>query len=234
MHDNNGHRRRVKDRFRAEGLDSFDPVHALELLLFYAVPRRDTKPIARRLLDKYGSFYKVLEASYESLVQVEGVGHNTAIFLKLMNDTSRYYLSSRDNTELVLTDLNDYGTFLMNRFVGVSKEELYILCLDAKGKLLKCIKLASGTVITLDISPRTVVEAALSVNATSVILGHNHPGGFAFPSEADVFVTDKIFYALAAVDIELVDHIIVGDDDFVSMRQSGKLFVKQSGKLSMM
>ena len=212
----------MKARFRAEGLDSFDQSHVLELLLFYSIPQRDTKPIARRLLDKFGSFDNVLEARYEALLEVEGVGPNTALFLKLINDTGRYYLNCRDNSGMIFKDLNECGNYLVNRFVGIRNEEVHLLCMDAKGRLLACEKIASGTVASVGVLPKVIVETALSVRAASVILAHNHPGGYALPSDSDVVATRNIATILAVVDVYLVDHIIVGDGDFVSLVQSGK------------
>lgn len=224
-----GHRQRVKDRFRKEGLDSFNEVHALELLLFYAIPRRDTKPIARRLLDKFGSLSQVMEATLESLQQVEGVGSNTALYIKLLHETGRYYLTNRDRSPHIFNDLNDCGNYLIHFFHGKRDESAWVLCLDAKRKLLTCQKICEGGLDAVSISPRRVIEIALSVNATSVVLAHNHPSGVASPSEADVIVTHRIARGMNAVGIILADHIIVADNDYVSLFQSG-YFDPQEGR----
>lgn len=216
-----GHRQRVKDRFRSEGLDSFNEVHALELLLFYAIPRKDTKPIARRLLDRFGSLAKVLEATPEALQQVEGVGRNTATYIKLLHETGRYYLISRDETPTVLSDLNACGEYLVKFFHGKREEAAWVLCLDAKCKLLCCQKISEGGLDAVSVSPRRVIEVALSVNAASVILAHNHPSGLATPSPADEAVTYRVARGMDAVGIILADHIVVSENDFISMCQSG-------------
>lgn len=216
-----GHRQRVKERFRKEGLDNFDEVHALELLLFYAIPRKDTKPIARQLLDKFGSLAKVLEATPAALQQVEGVGQNTATYIKLLHETVRYYLVSRDETPTIFTDLNVCGDYLIKFFHGKREESAWVLCLDGKCKLLACQKISEGGADAVSVSTRSVVEVALSVNATSVILAHNHPGGFAKPSPADTAVTYRIAKGLDAVGVILADHIVVADNDYTSMAQSG-------------
>lgn len=216
-----GHRQRVKNRFRNEGLDHFDEVHALELFLFYAIPRKDTKPLARRLLNHFGSLVKVMEATPAALQQVEGVGVNTATYIKLLHEMVRYYLVNRDEKPTVLNDLNDCGNYLINFFHGKREESAWVLCLDGKKKLLACQKVSQGGVDSVAVSPRSVVEVALSVNAASVVLAHNHPSGFAVPSNVDVAVTYRIARGLDAVGVILADHIVVAENDFISMQQSG-------------
>lgn len=215
-----GHRKRVKDRFRKEGLDNFDEVHALELLLFYCVPRKDTKPIARRLIDRFGSYDKVLEATPEALKKVEGVGEGIATYLNLLRDSMRYYLVSRDEEPTILDDPDKYTKYLANMFQGKREEEAWVLCLDGKGKLLNKQKVSEGGADSASVSVRSVVELALTVNASSVILAHNHPNGLALPSAADVIVTDQIYASLAALGIKLADHVIVGEYESTSMVQS--------------
>lgn len=212
-----GHRQRVKERFNAEGLDAFDEVHALELLLFYPIARRDTKPIARALLDRFGSIHKVLEATPAALQKVPGVGKGTATYIKVLNDLIRYYESSKDNKPVILNTLEDCAAYLKALFAGKRDEAFWVLCLDAKLKLLSCRKLAEGGADSVGVSLRSVVEAALEVNASSVILAHNHPGNYATPSDADYAVTARIFKALKSMDIALVDHMIFSDDDYISM-----------------
>ena len=216
-----GHRKRVKERFRKEGLDNFDEVHALELLLFYCIPRKDTKPIARELLDHFGSFSKVLEASPESLRQVDGVGEGAATYLTLLNHAMRYYQVSREQAPSIFNDLNDCGKYLANFFQGKRAEEVWMMCLDGKKKMLCCQRISEGGMDSVSISTRKVVEIALAVNAASVVIAHNHPNGLALPSTSDVLVTKQLRQNLEALGIELADHMIVGENDYTSMRQSG-------------
>lgn len=221
MRTDKGHRQRVKDRFRKEGLDGFEESHALELLLFYAIPRRDTKPIARRLLDKFGSLATVMEAPLEALQKVEGVGPGAATFLKLIHETGGYYLKNRDQDVCILNDLNKCGDYLVKFFHGKRTESVWVLCMDAKCKLLACQQVAEGGVDSVSISPRSVMEVALNVNASSVILAHNHPGGFARPSDADIMTTKYLGKVLATMGLLLVDHFVVAEGDYISMTQSG-------------
>lgn len=220
MHTDQGHRQRLKDRFRKEGLDSFDEVHALELLLFYAVPRIDTKPLARTLLDRFGSLALVLEATEAELKTVPGVGENVATYLRLITAAGRYYQMCRSERPVILDCTEKYGTYLSDMFYGRRNEAVYLLCLDAKAKVLCCRKVGEGDVNSVNVPVRNVVEIALSTNATMAILAHNHPSGLAIPSGEDVATTERIAQALGAMDVVLADHVIVSDNEFISMVQS--------------
>lgn len=225
-----GHRQRVKARFLKEGMENFDETHALELLLFYAIPRIDTKPIARRLLDTFGSFADVLDADIESLQKVKGVGPSVAAYLRTIHEAERYYQISRGKKRTRLDDLNMCGEYLVNYFHGITRETVYLLCLDSQCGVLCCREVGSGDVVSANLSTRDVVEVALSAGAASVVLAHNHPGGYSEPSEQDLIVTKRICATLASVGVIMVDHIIVADGDFVSMVQSGH-FVPQDYRL---
>ena len=216
-----GHRDRLRQRFLKEGLDGFHEINALELLLFYCVPRKDTNDLAHRLLDRFGSYSNVLNAPYEDLKKVQGVSDYVATYLRLQGDAVRYYLTNRKIDGTVVKTTADYGELLSAYFSGRSNEMVYLLCLDAKCKVICCREITEGSVNTAGISIRKVVDAALSSNATSVILAHNHPGGVAVPSGEDIHTTFQIYEALRAVDVILLDHVVVSDDDFTSMADSG-------------
>lgn len=216
------HRKRMRDRFRKEGLDHFDERHVLELLLCFAIPRIDTAPAARALLDRFGSFSQVLEAPVEELEKVEGIGEHASTLITLVNAIGRYYLIDRTkNQSGVLTTTGECGRYLSNFFYGRRNETVYILCLDAKCKVLGCREVGEGSVNSANVPIRRVVEMALAMNATTVVLGHNHPSGLALPSNEDVLTTRRLAAALSTVDITLADHIVVADGDFVSMAESG-------------
>ena len=221
MRSNLGHRQRVKQRFRDEGLDHFEESHALELLLFYAVPRRDTKPLARRLLDTFGSFSKVLEADKQALCRVDGVGESVATYIKLLHASSRYYQTNHGERPERFTTTAECGNFLVDHFHGFSNERVYLMCLNANSELICIREIAQGTVTSADVSTRKVVEAAVNAGAVSVVLSHNHPGGMDRYSDEDVLVTRRLGKALAALEIVLVDHIIVANNKFVSLAALG-------------
>ena len=219
-----GHRERLKARFLETGLDSFTDVQALELLLFYAIPQKDTNPIAHALLDRFGSLSQVLDAPLEALKKVPGISDHSASLLRLVTELARFYqVDSAQRTE-VLTSLDACGRYLVPRFFGRKVEMVFLLCLDAKCKVLCCREIGEGSVNAASISVRKVVEAALSANATTVVLAHNHPSGVALPSADDVQTTRRIAAALSAVEVKLIDHIVVAEGDFISMAQSGYRF----------
>ena len=216
-----GHRKRLKERFLREGLQNFGDAQVLELLLFFALPRQDTSPIAHALLQRFGSLSAVMDARAEDLLEVGGIGESAVVLLKLAPGLlGRYLESSRDPGAILLTT-HQCGEYLLSHFFGARDEMIYLLCLDAKCKVLACRKLHQGSVNTAAVSVRKVVEAAISANATSVVLAHNHTSGLALPSEADKETTRALFYALKAVDVLLADHIVVAGDDFVSLADDG-------------
>ena len=216
-----GHRERLKQRFLEEGLDNFTDIQVLELLLFYAIPVKDTNPIAHALLDHFGSLSQVLEADVEELKKIPGIKDHAATLLALVIDLCRYYQVNCAQQTEILTTLDACGKYLVPRFFGRTKETIFLLCLDAKCKVLCCKEIGEGSVNSASISVRKVVETALAANATTVILAHNHPSGIAVPSREDVLTTRQLAMALGAMDMILVDHIVAADDDFVSMVQSG-------------
>ena len=214
------HRQRVKKRFRSEGLEHFEELHALELLLFYALPREDTNPIAHDLLNRFGSLRNVLEAPVEQLMTVNKIGEHAAILLTLVKGIAQKYVIS-DVDLKALNTTAECGDYLVGRFIGRRDETVMLLCLDAKRAPLCCRVVSEGSVNAAEISTRKVVEAALAANATSVILAHNHPSGIAVPSMQDIVTTRRMGAALSAVDITLEDHIVVAGRDYVSLVQSG-------------
>lgn len=218
IHD--GHRERLRERFRREGLDNFDELYVLELLLFYCIPRVDTNPLAHRLLDHFGSLTGVLDASPQELEKVAGVSQNTSTFLSLITQVGRYYQVKRSEPGEILRTIEQCGNYLVPYFFGRENETVFMLCLDAKCKVLCCKKVGEGSVNSANIPIRRVVELALGANATTVVLAHNHPSGLAIPSADDVQTTHRVAAALEAVEITLADHIVVSRDDFVSIVQS--------------
>jgi len=221
IHD--GHRQKMRQRFMTGGLDGFADHEVLELLLFYAIPRRDTNPTAHRLLARYGSLSGVLEAPAEDLANVEGMGPGAAVFLKLVTGVFQRARLSGNGREIILNSTEKAGAYLIERFAGERDEVIYQLCLDRKGKLLTCKRLDEGGADHADLNVRKLMENALLSGASAVILAHNHPSGIALPSPQDYAATQQIQAALKTIGVPLADHIIVADDDFVSMADSGIL-----------
>lgn len=221
IHD--GHREKMRQRFLTTGLEGFADHEALELLLYYALPRRDTNPIAHALLERFGSLERVLSAPAEELQQVEGIGPSAAALLRLAPQLTRKAKMSAAAAERVLDTSERIGTYFVDLFTAQSTEVMYQLCLDAKGKMLSCHKLGEGDISSVGLNLRRVVENALRSGAVLVALAHNHPSGLPFPSPEDRAATERAKEALDTVGVRLADHIIVADDDFISMRQSGML-----------
>ena len=219
-----GHRQRLRQRMLQEGMDGFSEIQALELILFNCIPRRDTNPIAHALLEQFGSFAQVLEAPVEELQKVPGMGEGSAAYLHMLHEAGRYYQISKGKQTLVLGTLDQCGEYLVPYFHGRTVETVFLLCMDAKCKVLCCRQLGEGGINSTGVSLRKLVETALRVGASSVVLAHNHPSGLAIPSEEDIATTRRAAAALQAVEIQLADHVIVAEDDYVSLRQSGLQF----------
>ena len=219
LHD--GHRKRLKAQFLAHGEDFHDH-QLLELLLCYAIPQGDVNELAHMLLGQFGSLAGVLDALPESLQQVPGVGEHTAVLLKLVPKLAGRYFEDRASLGTILDSTRAARNFLMPYYrQGGRNEMVYLVCMDAKYKVLGCRKLGEGSVNAADITPRRVVEAALACNATCAILSHNHISGLALPSQADLATTRRLWDVLRNVGVELLDHLIFADDDMVSLKDSG-------------
>ena len=206
-----GHRERLKERFLTEGLDNFTDTQALELLLFYAIPQKDTNPIAHELLAHFGSLSRVLEAPVEELKKVPGISDHSATLLSLVTALSRYYQVDCSQRVEMLTTLDACGAYLVPYFFGRTRETVFLLCMDAKCKVICCREVGEGSVNSASISVRSIVEVALNTRATTVVLAHNHPSGVAVPSVEDVQTTRRIAAALQAVEVHLADHIVVSE-----------------------
>ena len=220
IHD--GHREKMRRRFQETGLEGFADHEALELLLYYAIPRRDTNELAHRLLTHYGSLSALLQAPIEDLRRVEGVGESAAVLLKLV--PAFVYKAQRSaGQETVLNSTEKAGRYLLSCFAGERNEVIYQLCLDRKGKLLARKRLSEGGSAAAELNIRRLVENALLSSASAVILSHNHPSGIALPSREDYATTQQAQDALRTIGVELLDHIIVAEDDYVSLADSGIL-----------
>ena len=221
IHD--GHREKMRQRFLKSGLESFADHEALELLLYYATPRRDTNPIAHALMERYGSLSAVLSAPPEDLKNVEGIGDSGAVLLRLVAQLCQKARLADAERETVLSSVDRVGAYLLDRLSGERNEVIYQLCLDRKGRLLACKRLGEGGVASADLDIRRLMENALITNASTVVLAHNHPSGIALPSQEDYASTERARRALETIGVQLTDHIIVADGDFVSMADSGYL-----------
>ena len=221
--DHKGHRRRTMDCFLAQGLDGVPAHSVLELLLFFAIPRWNTNTMSHRLIERFGSLSGVMDAPFEELLKVNGIGYQSAVLIKLVVALGRLYLEDKQSVGVVFNTPAEIGAYMKPKFVGRTRETVFLLCFDKKNKLLKCELISEGTLDYAPIMIRRIVESVVQVGAASVVMVHNHPQGFALPSTDDVNATRYIQEALDLLSIRLTDHIIVARDDFVSMAESGIL-----------
>lgn len=221
MHE--GHRQRLKNRFLKEGIDSFEPHEILELLLFYAIPRSDTNPIAHRLMDEFGSLSRVLEADPSDLAKVEGINQHSALLLHMVPSLFRVYNQDKWSQRAVLATSRRAGEFARSLFGGRVRETLIVISLNKSRQVLNWKVVNEGELSETLLSQRVVVEEALQQKACGIILAHNHPSGTLRPSYEDQIATKDIQKTLSAMHIELVDHIIVAGEKYVSMGDIGML-----------
>ena len=231
MADNNtapdylGHRQRLRERFLLGGGRDMADYELLELLLTYALPRRDVKPMAKALVRRFGSFAGALNASCEELSEIPGIKDSACTLFKIIvaavERCSWQNLHEADLPILLTTDgLVDY----CRAAIAFSEvEELHIIYLNSKLKVICQELMQKGTINTVAIHPREIIKSALIHKAGSIILVHNHPSGDVTPSKADVKVTQQVKEACASVSIRLLDHIIISQSDFYSFDQHGLL-----------
>ena len=216
-----GHRDRIRQEFLHHGFDVNTPPHkVLEILLFYCVQRADTNPIAHELIAKYGSVAAVLDAPVEELAAFKGLSERSAVLLKLIMPIARRYLYDKSEEKPTFLNLNQIGEYAFAHYLGEQNEKVAVMCLDTKGKLISFDFIGVGNISSVGISMRDLAKKALENNATAVALCHNHPNGIALPSQSDCDITISAADLLAKIGVQLIDHIIISDTDFVSMAQS--------------
>ena len=199
--------------------DAMTDAELLELLLRFSTD--DAKALTERILAQCPNIAAVIEADADTLRSIEGIDEESVLLLRLVPELHRRYFLSRSRDEKRLTTSADFGRFLLPYFYGARDEMVYLLLLDAAGKVLNCKLIGHGSVNSANVPMRRVVQEALTSNASGVVLAHNHPSGVALPSKEDADLTARLRDTLDALQILLLDHIVVADDDFVSMRESG-------------
>ena len=218
-----GHRQRLRSRLLAAGPDSVADHELLEMVLFLALPRRDTKPIARSLLTRFGSFANAITAPLPELVAVEGMGEAGAAALKTVQAAALRLVRAEVQGQPVLADWDLLMGYLNAQLARERVEQFRILFLDNKNRLLADEAQARGTVNHTPVYPREVARRALELHATALILVHNHPSGDPAPSRQDIEMTAEIGRAVATLGVVLHDHVIVGNGKWVSFRREGLL-----------
>ena len=214
--DKAGHRERLRKRFIESGFTGFHDYEVIELLLAYALPYKDTKPIAKRLIEKFKSLPGVLSAEQKELESIKGVKDKTSLFLKVLNENISYYFEQKaQHEEICFTELNELIDYFRATIGGKKNEVVRVLYLNSQNKLIRAENLSEGTVSEAVAFPRKIVEGALKNHATTVIMAHNHPGGIAEPSENDDSMTEQIKAALQTIDVSLQEHLIITDNSYL-------------------
>lgn len=216
------HRKRAREMYQKNGIDAMPDHNILELLLFYGIPYRDTNPIAHELIEKYHDLNGVLDAPVRELVKTDGIGENAAMLIKLVRDISSRYYDNAINSKVNLASGERLYDFIKMKYLGETREIVYMLSLDSHGRLKHCIKVADGTPTSAVADNRSLVELALRFDVTNAVIAHNHPNGFATPSQADISATQTIAGLFNTVNINFIDHVIVAEDDLFSFAMSKK------------
>ena len=221
MHE--GHRSRMRKKYIEYGADVFAAHEMLEMLLFYAKKREDTNALAHCLIDTFGSFDGVLDADIKDLMNVKGVGEQTAVLIKLTKDLSEYYHKAKWRDARTLLNVEETGYYLVDMIGAKPYESLYILCLENANKILIFQEVERGCVSSATVNIRKVVEIAIRNNAAKVVIAHNHPSGIVSPSQQDIALTQVLKKAFTSIDIKMIDHIIVGGQGFTSLAKDGRI-----------
>lgn len=217
-----GHRERLKDEFFIHGGDSLGEIRILELLLFYAIPQKDTNALAHALIKRFGTLSNVFKASQAELCEVQGVGKSTAVLIKLVPEIYRKAAVLEASREAVtIGSTGSAGKLAADYYAGAANERFILISLTPGNELLKIDSLSEGTVDSVSVDTRRIIEFALSAKASRCIIAHNHPGGIAQPSDEDISVTKKVRSALENVNIPLLDHIIVAGSKTFSFADRG-------------
>ncbi len=209
------HRQRVKARFLQMGFEGFSPHEILELILFFGVPQKDTNVLGHQLIERFGSVRGVLSASYEELCEVDGVGDHVATLLRLFQPVAAYVrVEAEKESPQSYEAIEDVGEFFLSQFEPIHEEAVMLLMLDNSFRMIDCQRVGTGTVNSVGVSTRRMIEMALAAQASMVVLAHNHPTGIAIPSQEDMNATYTLQEAFSAVGVPLVEHILVANHTY--------------------
>jgi len=211
------HRKRMKEKFLSQGAAAFTTHEMIEILLYFAIPQKDTNPLAHELENKFATFSALLEASDAELMQTPGMTPGAATLIRICGSIFREVQREKLQKVTVLDTTKKLGDYMMSFFIGIKTERVVLVCLDNLRRVLGGGVIAEGSVTAAQINTRQALQLALRHNATMVALAHNHPSGLAIPSQEDVSSTVALKNALEVADIRLIDHIVAADEDYVSM-----------------
>ncbi len=220
---NSGHRTRLREKFAKVGLEGLHDYEAVELILTFAIPRRDVKPIAKDLIERFKGLRGIFDADTSELVKIDGIGESAALMIKLVKDSAAAYLKDGLNKKDVIRSPKDVLNYLNLSLSGEKVEKFVAIYLNSKNEILSIDTLHEGTINQTAVYPRKAIERAFAHNARSVIFVHNHPSGDPTPSKSDKKLTGDLESAATAVDLIVHDHIIVGKNSHFSSKEMGWL-----------
>ena len=226
--DNQGHRERIKEKFLKNGIDGFAEYEILELLLTYCIPRKDTKPIAKALLNKFKSLDNIFKADFDKLFAIDGLGKNSIAFLKLIGDLpSIIYKDELKNKKLVNKEILKISNkdillnYLRNKIGYEEKEKFYVIYLSSSNEVIEFEENSVGTLDRSSVYPREIYKKVINLNAKSIILAHNHPSDNITPSKSDIELTNEIAKGLKNFGALLIEHIIITKNSYFSFLEEG-------------
>jgi len=221
------HRKRLRERFHKTGADGMHDYELLELLLTFSIPRRDVKPIAKKLIEEFGGLPGVLDADQEHLEKLVGLGAMSASLIRLVKELYASYLSETMKERDVLSSPDAVINFSRVKLSGLSYEVFMVVYINVKNEVIDYALLQEGTLDNVAVYPRRIIEAALSKHASGVILVHNHPSGNPLPSKEDKLLTKEIADTAFALDLRVLDHLIVGKQGYFSFMENKMLPLKK-------
>jgi DNA repair protein RadC len=213
-----GHRKRLRERFAGNGISALHLHEIVELMLTYVIPRRDTKPLAHELLRRYKSLNALLNTPSEDLLKVEGMGERSAEFFSFIREISAHCLKEKYERKPMVAHRRDVEEYLRFHFGMRRDEYVAVLFLGNRNQVIETGIIAEGTVNQCAVYPRVIMERALRCHAASIIIAHNHPGGGLKPSEADWVLTERLFAICALLEIPLLDHLVISQEEVVSLK----------------
>lgn len=216
-----GHRQRLRERYLAAGCAGMHNYEVLELLLSYAIPRKDVKQLAKELLARFGTLRGIMDADIREIESVPGMGVNSTILIKLIKEVSALYLAEKAKEQPQISNSRELLDYCKTAFGGLKNERFVVIYLNAQNRIIDVETIQEGIVNQAVVYPRKILEGALLKNASSLILVHNHPSGEVRPSAADVSLTKNIRETARVLNIEVNDHIIVGGNRHFSFREEG-------------
>ena len=226
--DSQGHRERIKEKFLKNGIDGFAEYEILELLLTYCIPRKDTKPIAKELLNKFKSLDNIFKADFDKLFAIDGLGKNSIAFLKLIGDLpSIIYKDELKNKKLVNKEILKISNkdillnYLRNKIGYEEKEKFYVIYLSSSNEVIEFEENSVGTLDRSSVYPREIYKKVINLNAKSIILAHNHPSDNITPSKSDIELTNEIAKGLKNFGALLIEHIIITKNSYFSFLEEG-------------